>query len=190
MANSQYVFCPLCGAKLKEQMRYGAVRGICPTCGFIHFADPKVAVIGLVHHQDRVLLAKRAVDPAKGKWALPGGFMDAGEMPEAALGRELMEEVGMAIRVERLLQIFPMTGHGPVSRGIVLAYLAAQPGSAPGFGRPWTISTPWAGLGRKSCPASWLSSPPGRCWTFLRQICDPETDADHLIEPHFGENQT
>ena len=124
MANSQYLFCPLCGAKLEDQARYGAVRRACPACGFVHFLDPKVAVIGLVHHQGRVLLAKRAVDPAKGKWALPGGFMDAGEMPEAALGRELMEEVGMAVRVERLLQIFPMTGHGPVSRGIVLAYLA------------------------------------------------------------------
>ncbi len=135
MANSQYVFCPLCGAKLEEQARYGAVRGVCPTCGFIHFADPKVAVIGLVHHQGRVLLAKRAVDPAKGKWALPGGFMDAGEMPEAALSRELMEEVGMAIQVERLLEIFPMTGpRAGEPRDCAGLSGAAQPRSAPGFG--------------------------------------------------------
>ena len=123
MANSTYVYCPLCGTHLEERTAFGHVRRACSACGFVHFPDPKVAVIGLVYHQGRVLLAKRAVDPAKGKWALPGGFMDAGEMPEAALGRELMEEVGMEIRVDRLLDIFPMTGHGATSRGIVLAYL-------------------------------------------------------------------
>ena len=125
MANSTYVYCPLCGIHLEERTAFGHVRRVCSACGFVHFLDPKVAVIGLVHHGGRVLLAKRAVEPAKGKWALPGGFMDAGEMPETALVRELMEEVGMAIRVDRLLDIFPMTGHGPVSRGIVLAYLVS-----------------------------------------------------------------
>jgi ADP-ribose pyrophosphatase YjhB (NUDIX family) len=91
-----------------------------------------VAVIGLIHHQGHILLARRAVDPARGKWALPGGFMDAGEMPEEALHRELMEEVALSIVIEELMGIYPMTGHGPVSRGIVLAYLA-RPAQA---GRP------------------------------------------------------
>ena len=73
-----------------------------------------------------MLLVRRAVNPAKGMWALPGGYMDAGEMPEAALRREVLEEVGLAVTVEQLLAIYPMVnGSGP-SQGIVLAY-RAQP---------------------------------------------------------------
>ncbi len=134
MANSTYVYCPLCGTHLEDREAYGQVRRACSACGFVHFVDPKVAVIGLVHHRGQVLLARRAVDPAKGKWALPGGFVDAGEMPESALHRELMEEVNLPITIDGLLGIFPMTGHGPVSRGIVLAY-GARPASISG-GRP------------------------------------------------------
>jgi len=58
------------------------MRSVCPSCGFVHFTDPKVAVIALVTHADKILLARRAVDPAKGKWALPGGYMDAGRSEE------------------------------------------------------------------------------------------------------------
>lgn len=134
MANSAYVFCPLCGTQLGDYARYGQMRRACPACSFVHFADPKVAVIGLIHHNGQILLARRAVDPAKGKWALPGGFMDAGEMPASALRRELMEEVALPIVVETLLDIFPMTGHGPVSRGIVLAYLARPAQTIQGIG--------------------------------------------------------
>lgn len=118
-------FCPYCGQPLEEKMRFGQVRPTCPACHFVYFRDPKVAVIALVLHRGRVLLIKRAVDPGKGLWALPGGYMDAGEMPQAALQREMMEEVGLPIQVDELLAIYPMTNGDGVRTGIVLAFQAS-----------------------------------------------------------------
>ena len=91
-------------------------------------------------HQDQLLLTKRAVDPEKGKWALPGGYMDAHEMPEEALKRELIEEVNLPIDVQRLLTIYPIgnpvrddreNAQVMAKRGIVLAYQAEVDENAP-----------------------------------------------------------
>lgn len=117
-----YRYCPFCATPLQKKEVFHRVRGSCPACGFVHFLDPKVAVIAFVTHGDRLLLIRRAVDPARGRWALPGGFMDAGEMPHEALKREIREEVGLEIRVGALMNIFPMNGPGSRSWGIVLAY--------------------------------------------------------------------
>ncbi len=119
-----YQYCPHCATPLTVREIYRQQRTVCPKCGFVHFSDPKVAVIGLVTEGDRVLLVQRAINPEKGKWALPGGYMDAGEMPEEALKRELLEEVHLAIRVTKLLTILPMITNRAHSQGIVLAYEA------------------------------------------------------------------
>ncbi len=124
MNRQDYVYCPFCGTELIVRMLFARRRATCPACGFVQFRDPKVAVIGLVTWHERVLLIRRGVDPARGKWALPGGYMDAGEMPEDALARELAEEVGLQVSIRNLLRIFPMAGPDHVARGIVLAYQA------------------------------------------------------------------
>ncbi|NJN83347.1 MAG: NUDIX hydrolase [Caldilineaceae bacterium] len=124
MNHGDYTYCPICATPLVIREMYNHPRPSCPACGFVHFRDPKVAVIGLVASGAHVLLIRRAVDPGKGKWALPGGYMDAGEMPERALQREMLEEVNLTIRVNSLAEIFPMAGQGGVNHGIVLAYLA------------------------------------------------------------------
>jgi ADP-ribose pyrophosphatase YjhB (NUDIX family) len=109
---------------LEDRIAFQKMRSVCPACGFVHFHDPKVAVIGMVTWQHHVLLIRRGVDPMKGSWALPGGYMDAGEMPAEALERELYEEVGLEVEVSELLDIFPMAGPGVFNSGIVLAYRA------------------------------------------------------------------
>lgn len=124
MSRRLYQYCPQCAHALEDRPLEGKLRRICPSCGFIHFPDPKVAVVGLIEAGDRVLLIRRAVDPARGQWALPGGYMDAGELPVAALRREVREEVGIDIDVGELLDIFPMVNSGGASLGIVLAYRA------------------------------------------------------------------
>ncbi len=109
-------------------MRFDQVRPVCPACGFVHFRDPKVAVIGLVTDGERVLLVRRAVDPGKGLWSLPGGYMDAGEMPAEALRRELLEEVGLAVEVQDLVGIYPLINYAGERVGIVLAFRARPQG--------------------------------------------------------------
>ncbi|HMN28763.1 MAG TPA: NUDIX hydrolase [Caldilineaceae bacterium] len=129
MSQTQYKYCPLCATPLTMRIVYGHVRPACPACTFVQYPDPKVAVIAMVTTEERVLLIQRAIDPARGLWTLPGGYMDAGEMPEAALQRELMEEVSLPVRVGQLLEIFPMVVGARRSQGIVLAY-HAQPAEA------------------------------------------------------------
>lgn len=124
MSQHFYQFCPRCAHALEDRPFEGKVRRTCLACGFIYFPDPKVAVVALIETNARVLLIRRAVNPGRGLWALPGGYMDAGELPEAALRREVSEEVGIDITVGELLEIFPMVNGGGRSLGFVLAFQA------------------------------------------------------------------
>lgn len=133
MSQAEFVFCPYCSTRLETRHIFAGQRPVCGACGYVYFCDPKVAVIGLVIHQDQVLLIRRGVEPEQGKWALPGGYMDAGEMPEAALRRELQEEVGLAVGALELLDVFPMLDGQQQNRGIVLVY---QGEPAPGTREP------------------------------------------------------
>ncbi len=115
-------FCPQCATPLVDREVFGRVRRVCPACGVILFRDPKVAVGGLVLHQDHALLVRRAVHPEKGKWALPAGYMEYDEEPIPALKREIREETGLQVRVLRLLDVFPL--HNPFARGVIIVYQA------------------------------------------------------------------
>lgn len=127
--SGKFRYCPYCAGPIVEEVRFNAERPVCSACGFVQFHDPKVAVIGLVVHRSRVLLIQRAVDPAKGKWSLPGGYMDAGEMPQGALKRELQEEVGLSVKLGELIEIFPMVNSEEERIGIVLAFKGEPTGS-------------------------------------------------------------
>ena len=97
-----YAYCPACGAK-REQ--YEPVRPFrCHACGHTTFFGPVSAVGGIVTNDEgKVLLLRRANDPGRGKLGMPGGFVDHGESAEAALRREMLEEVGLTIRSMRYL---------------------------------------------------------------------------------------
>jgi 8-oxo-dGTP diphosphatase len=122
MSRRDFVYCPYCATPLTD-LRLGThLRSVCPACHYIHFPDPKVAVIGRIEQDGSVLLVRRGVNPAKGLWALPGGYMDAGELPVAALIRELHEELAIDVMVHELLAIYPMVNTQAASQGIVLTY--------------------------------------------------------------------
>ncbi|MEE8371468.1 MAG: NUDIX hydrolase, partial [Sphingomonadales bacterium] len=57
-------------------------RQVCETCGFIDYVIPKIVVGSVVRFQDRYLLCKRAIEPRKGFWTLPAGFLEEGETLE------------------------------------------------------------------------------------------------------------
>lgn len=112
-------FCPMCGARLDESLKFGAVRRVCPVCDYVHFSDPKVAVVTFVTQENRVLLVKRGVEPEEGKWALPAGYVDYGENPRDTAVRETQEETGLTIEIESLFDVMFYQGHNAV---IVIIY--------------------------------------------------------------------
>jgi ADP-ribose pyrophosphatase YjhB (NUDIX family) len=96
-------FCPQCGARIEPSQ--GCAR--CDACGFVHYdASASTASAVLVDAAGRVLLARRAIEPERGKWDLPGGFLEAGEHPLDGLRRELHEETGLAVEPLELLGIW------------------------------------------------------------------------------------
>jgi 8-oxo-dGTP diphosphatase len=84
----------------------GIARRVCSECRTIHYADPKVAVGVAVFRDDALLLVRRTMDPGRGRWALPGGFVDAGEDPRAAAAREAKEEAGVTVEVGDVVDVY------------------------------------------------------------------------------------
>jgi ADP-ribose pyrophosphatase YjhB (NUDIX family) len=115
-------FCPRCGAPLENQIRFGEMRPCCPKCGYVHFFDPKVAAAVFIQDGQHVLLIQRAVEPEKGKWALPAGYVDAYEDPRETARREALEETGLDVRVTHLMDVFHSTERPGAS--IIIVYAA------------------------------------------------------------------
>lgn len=102
---SAYTCCPICGSTdypEASDQRY------CPKCGHRDFNNPITAVAALIlDSADNLLLIRRAKDPAKGKLAMPGGFVDVNETLEAALHREIAEEIGLSLHSINYLTSYP-----------------------------------------------------------------------------------
>ena len=81
-------------------------RDICDRCGFIHYVNPKVVVGSVVGHQGRILLCRRAIEPRRGFWTLPAGFMEQGETAEQGARREAREEANAEIVLTDLLAVY------------------------------------------------------------------------------------
>jgi ADP-ribose pyrophosphatase YjhB (NUDIX family) len=86
--------CPRCGAALEVE----AGKAHCSSCGSDYYANSAPAVEGLLERGGKVLLSKRGIEPRRGYWDLPGGFLEEGEEPLAGLAREFDEETGLTIR--------------------------------------------------------------------------------------------
>jgi 8-oxo-dGTP diphosphatase len=101
-------YCPLCGAPLGRERLPPDHReqAVCTRCRFVFYLNPKL-VAGTVPMRDgRVLLTRRAIDPAKGKWTFPGGFVDFGERTMDAAVRETLEETGIEVSITGLLGVY------------------------------------------------------------------------------------
>lgn len=103
----RYKFCPMCGHPLvtKRPLDDVRVREVCEACGFVHYVNPTPVVGTLPVFGGRVLLCRRAIEPRKGKWTLPAGFMEAHETLQQGALRETWEETGAHARAGMLLTV-------------------------------------------------------------------------------------
>lgn len=81
-------------------------RAVCDTCGFINYVNPKIVVGSVVTHGEKFLMCRRAIEPRRGYWTLPAGFMEEKETSEEGAAREAMEEANAHIRVRDLLAVY------------------------------------------------------------------------------------
>ncbi|HYX11177.1 MAG TPA: NUDIX hydrolase, partial [Candidatus Acidoferrum sp.] len=97
-----WTFCPRCRTELAGDR----ARLTCAACGFVVYASSKPTAGALCVENGRILLARRAEEPFKGRWDIPGGFLEEGEDPVAGLRRELKEETGLDVEPQRFLGVW------------------------------------------------------------------------------------
>jgi 8-oxo-dGTP diphosphatase len=121
-------FCPACGGKLdtSRPKENEPPRLVCSACDFIFYLDPKVVACSILELDGKLVLLKRGVKPQKGKWVIPGGYVDRGEAVEAAAIRETVEECGIRIQIKELLGVYSYSGHVPVVIVYVAEYLSGD----------------------------------------------------------------
>ena len=123
-------YCTSCATPLEARESNGALRPVCPSCGRVVYYDPKVVAVTIVSRDGKVLLVRRAGQPEYGLWSVPGGYVDRGEVVEAAAVREVREETGLEVEIDRLVGLYSEAGK-PV---IVAAFSGVEKGGllAPG----------------------------------------------------------
>ena len=105
-------------------------RLVCPECSFVAYDNPKVVCGVVVGHEGGVILCRRAIEPRRGFWTLPAGYLELGETPEAGARREAWEEARVELELTGLLAVYAV----PRISQVQLLYRArlARPGFAPG----------------------------------------------------------
>jgi mutator protein MutT len=105
------VYCQSCGAPTAAREVDGRVRPVCVACGAVTYLDPKLAAAVVIERAGRVLLGRRGPGArAAGRWSFPAGFVERGELVEAAAVREAREEVGLAVALGPLLGLYSAPG--------------------------------------------------------------------------------
>ena len=97
----------------------------CPACG--RYANRGVSIDAIIIRGDKILLNKRGVEPFKGKWALPGGYVGWDESAPEAVAREVTEETSLKITNVQLVGVYTKPDRHP-KQTIDIAYLAEATG--------------------------------------------------------------
>ena len=105
-------------------------RLVCSDCGFIRYENPKVVVGSVATWETRILLCRRAIDPRKGFWTLPAGYLELNESAAEGALREAWEEARARLELDQLLAVYSI----PRLSQIQLIYRArlVSPEVAPG----------------------------------------------------------
>src|SRR5262245_29334623 len=121
-------FCPLCGARLERRPvpPIDKLETVCSGCGFVYYLGQKVVAGTLLLEDGQVLLTRRAINPAHGKWTFPGGYVDWGEPVELAAVRETYEETGLTVDLGKLVGVYSY----PDTPVVIVVYEARVTGGA------------------------------------------------------------
>ena len=110
-------FCSQCGSSLREEfvLEENCNRLVCSSCRLISYLNPKVVAGAIPLGTDgKILLLRRGIEPCRGAWTFPAGFVELGETVEQAARREAHEETGVDIRVGPILGVYAYSGVGVV----------------------------------------------------------------------------
>ena len=120
--HGEYRFCPRCGGALDRRIVKSnePERLVCQSCAFIFYQDPKVVAGTVFTLEGGIVLLKRGVEPALGKWVFPGGYVDRGESVQDAAIRETKEESMLDVRLDALLSVYSY----PRSPNVIIVYAA------------------------------------------------------------------
>lgn len=101
-------FCSNCGQRVSRRVPPGdqLPRFVCDACGTIHYENPKLVAGCVPEWNGQILLCRRAIEPRRGFWTVPAGFMENGETLMAAAAREAVEEAQAEVEIGSLLVIF------------------------------------------------------------------------------------
>lgn len=115
-------YCPRCGSD--ADIAYP--RSItCPACGYGAYYNPKPVACAIpVTDDDRLVLMRRGFQPQRGKWSMPGGFVDLGETVEDAARREVREEIAIEVEIRHLVGVYSRAE----DRTVVVVYAAHAQG--------------------------------------------------------------
>jgi ADP-ribose pyrophosphatase YjhB (NUDIX family) len=116
----QHKFCSVCGSSVELRPADGRDRYVCVQCETIHYTNPKIVVGALAVWQDKVLLCRRAIEPRKGFWNLPAGYLEDFEKAEEGAIRETWEEAGTEIEIESVLTVYNL----PQANQVYIHFLA------------------------------------------------------------------
>lgn len=98
----KYLYCPQCAAPLRQQTK---TEYICQN-NHPYWNNPRVAASIIIVKGDKLLIAKRGAEPYKGKFDIPGGFLEYNENPETAAKREILEETSLKIDNLELISVY------------------------------------------------------------------------------------
>jgi ADP-ribose pyrophosphatase YjhB (NUDIX family) len=105
-------------------------RLMCPDCGHVAYENPKVVVGAIVAEDDTVLLCRRAIEPRRGYWTIPAGYMEMGETTEEGARREAWEEARARIALDGVLAVYSIARLGQVQ--VIFRARLVEPGFEPG----------------------------------------------------------
>ncbi len=101
-------FCGQCGGAVVLMVPVGdnRPRHVCTRCHFVHYENPRIVAGVIPEWEGEVLLCRRAIEPRRGLWTLPAGFMENGESADQGAAREALEEADARVRVGMLYTLF------------------------------------------------------------------------------------